>query len=162
MPYLLYFLVLTSIQLSHDYHFGYGEIYYNKENKSLETSIKLFTDDLDKAVSKGKSFKLNLNTEEELSNSDGYIEEYILKNVAISINKKDIEINYLGKEYEDDIIWIYLEASKVKKIKDFKIKNTLLFDTFKDQKHLLNINIDKKTKSALLEKGHSKYQLSLE
>jgi len=161
MPYIYTILFTISSLFIHDYHFGLTEIHFNKENKSIETAIKLFTDDLEKGIKETYNIKARLNTKREIENSDDYINKYIEENTLFTINEKEYPYTYLGKEYEEEAIWIYIEVKKVRKIKSFSFKNTLLFDTFEDQKHILNVNINGKTKSKTLEKGYPTYKAAL-
>jgi hypothetical protein len=161
MTYIYTLLISISALFIHDYHFGYTEVLYNKDNKSIETSIKVFTDDLNKGIEEEYGIDLKLNDALEMSNSNEIIQKYLLKNLSFNINNKIREYNYIGKEYEGDAIWIYVEVSKVKKIKEFQLKNSLLFDTYDDQKHRINIDLNNDIRSATLEKGYSTFKLKL-
>lgn len=141
----------------HDYHFGYTEMNYNDENKSIETSIKLYIDDLDLALSTLNNASPKLNTDEEIELSDALIEAYIKENFNLEINQKEKEATFIGREYEDDVVWIYLEYNGIRKIKELKVTNSLLFDTFDDQKNLFNIKILGKTYSPTLKKRSPSY-----
>lgn len=145
------FLFLSSITHVHEYYIGLTEIKHNKGNKSIEISIKLFTDDLNKAISETNNTLIHLNTEKEVENSTVLINNYLKKHFHITINNKEIEYTFLGKEYEDDACWLYLEATKIRRIKNIEIENELLFDTYKSQKHLTNIIINDKTVSSIID-----------
>ena len=161
MTYIYTLLISISALFIHDFHFGYTEIFYNKENKSIETSIKLFTDDLNKGIQEEYNIDLKLNDDLEASNSNEIIQKYLLKNLSFNIDRKAKEYNYIGKEYEGDAIWIYLEVPKIKKIKEFQLRNSLLFDTYDDQKHRINIDLNNNIRSATLEQGYSTFKLKL-
>lgn len=161
MPLIIVLIFAISTSLNHDYHIGLTEIEYNKESKSLQTSIRLFTDDLDKALSKLNSQDLNLNTEDEIDASNQFINDYLIDNLSFQVNRKDVSYQYLGRKYENDVIWLFIEVEKVKKIKEFKVMNSLLFETFNDQKHLLNVNLDGNIRSKTLEEGYSSFSISL-
>jgi hypothetical protein len=154
-------LISISALFIHDYHFGYTEVFYNKDNKSIEVSIKVFTDDLNKGIKGEYNIDLKLNNALELSNSNKIIQQYLLKNLSFNIDNKLREYNYIGREYKEDAIWIYVEVTKVKKIKEFQLKNSLLFDTYDDQKHRIYIDLNNSTHSAILEKGYSTFKTKL-
>lgn len=145
----------------HDYHFGYTEINYNKDNKSLETSIKLYTEDLDLALSTINNSPVRLDSDKEIENANLYIQAYLADNFSIEINEKLKEATFIGKEYEEDFIWIYLEYENIKKIKKFEVKNSLLFDTFDDQKNISNIKILGKTYSPIFKKKSPNYKKNI-
>lgn len=156
------FLILSfSLLTAHDYHLGLTEIVHNKEAKTLEGSIRLFTEDLDKAIEQGLFTKLQLNSLDEHQESDTYINKYIEQNLSIEVNNKLKAYNYIGKEYEEDAIWIYVEVENIKKIKQLSIKNTLIQDLYDDQKNILNVIIEGKTRGKTLVKDAPSYELDL-
>lgn len=161
MTYIYTLLLALSSLFIHDYHFGYTEMNYNKSNKSIETSIKLFTDDLELALSSEYMSKVNLNTKEEIAISEELIEQYFVKNFNITINNQIKTATYIGREYEEDVIWVYLEYSNVKKIKEFEVTNSLLLESFDDQKNIFSIKILGKSYSPILEKGNINFKTKL-
>lgn len=135
------YLIVSFFSLSsiHDYHTSLIEINYNPKNKSLEVSIRLFSDDLELALTKlngGKKITLDSKTEV----IEPLLELYIKKNFAIvSPNKEVKKIKYYGKEKEAEATWVYVEVLDCAQIKDFTLFNTILIDLFSDQNNLVNI-----------------------
>ncbi len=146
-------LVIFLVQFEHDFHFALTEIYFNEKNKSLEVSIKVFANDLEDAISEGIPYELKLNSEDEHEKSDYYIGQYLYKNVQFDVNNKEKEYEFLGKEYEDDAVWMYIEVKQVKKIKSLTIKNSLLHDLFDDQINIITADINGQKKGEPLEKS---------
>ena len=139
--YKLVYLIVSFFSLStfHDYHTSLTEINYNPKNKSLEVSLRLFTDDLELALTKLNGGKvITLESQSELVES--LLELYIKKNFAIvSQNKEVKKIKYYGKEKEAEATWVYIEILDCAQIKDFTLFNTILIDLFSDQNNLVNI-----------------------
>ena len=139
--YKLVYLIVSFFSLStfHDYHTSLTEINYNPKNKSLEVSLRLFTDDLELALTKLNGGKvITLESQSELV--EYLLELYIKKNFAIvSQNKEVKKIKYYGKEKEAEATWVYIEILDCAQIKDFTLFNTILIDLFSDQNNLVNI-----------------------
>ncbi len=150
-------LLFSTSFIIHDYHVSMMSITHNTELKTFDIEYKIFTDDLEMGVKQDLATSLFLNTEDETDNSDEYIKQYLTDNVIFSLNGKPIKANYIGKEYEEDITWIYLQIEKVKKVKSFSISNSVLFNTFDDQKNILNLEINSTTKGKILRKEDSEY-----
>ena len=72
---------------------------------------------------------------------------------TISFNKEQIELNYLGREYEDDVVYVYMEAEVLHEISSIKISNSILFETYKEQEHIIKTKTEKKSKSFILNKS---------
>ena len=58
--------------------------------------------------------------------------------------------SFIGKKYDDDIMYCYLEIENIASIKSFEIKNKVLFDLFDDQKNIVRTNINDKNKTFVL------------
>ncbi|HWV33738.1 MAG TPA: DUF6702 family protein, partial [Dyadobacter sp.] len=109
LPFLLSsLLLLTSFKPKHDYHVSVTQMQYNASSRSFEVSIRIFTDDLEKALSQSHSkqrFVIKDNDQ-----NDRFVEEYIRKSFVLTDSqKKNTLIKYVGKEQEADATWVYLE-----------------------------------------------------
>lgn len=50
-------------------------------------------------------------------------------------------MNYLGKEYENDMVFLYVELPGIDAISSITVKDDMLMDVFEDQKNIINIFI---------------------
>lgn len=140
---------------AHDFYLSLTEINHNAETKSLEISVKLFTDDLSLALERSGAPKMELGTENEPPEANEFIEVYLQKHLSLSVNGKSINYIYLGKEAELDATWCYLEIQNVRKVKTLQVKNTIFFDEFDSQTNMVNTFIDGRKKSGLARNGNA-------
>lgn len=123
----------------HDFHVSIIDVNHNLEKNTIEVSLKVFIDDLEKALTEeDKAPTLFLNTKKENQKGDTYIKSYINKHFRITINDEQVIGNYLGKEYENDVCWMYIEYPNIKKPKNISIQNTMLLDTYSDQANIVH------------------------
>ena len=146
-------IVLFSV---HEFHLSLTEIRHNSESKSLEVSIKLFTDDLLVALEQAGAPKMELGTENEPPEANELIESYLKAHFKLTVNGKPTDFNYLGKEAELDATWCFLEVNDVKKVQTIEVQNTVLLEAFDDQTNMINLNINGRKKSGLARKGSTK------
>ena len=78
--------------------------------------------------------------------------EYLNKNLDIEINKKKIDFIYLGIEKKNEMFILYAEIEDLKSLNSIQIKNTILFDSFEDQKNIIHFISGSKRKSYILNK----------
>ena len=121
---------------------------YNPKGKTVEISLRVFSDDLEKALSanhQNQKFVFEINDK-----NDPFVEQYIRKHFIIT-NPKNQERNYqyIGKEKEGEAIWIYLEMPLIDSLKGSKIQNDVLMEFFDDQTNIVNIFINNDKKSYL-------------
>lgn len=129
----------TDESSKHDFHVSIIDVNHNQEKNTIEVSIKIFIDDLEKALTEeNKAPKLFLNTKKENQKGNTYIKAYLNKHFKITIDGEPLNGNYLGKEYENDVCWMYVEYTNIKKPKNISIQNSMLLETFSDQANIIH------------------------
>ena len=145
--------ILIVLFSAHEFHLSLTEIRHNSESRSIEVSIKLFTDDLLVALEQAGAPKMELGTENEPPEANELIESYLKAHFKLMVNGKPTEFTYLGKEAELDATWCFVEVKDVKKVQTIEVQNTLLLEAFDDQTNMVNLNINGRKKSGLARKG---------
>lgn len=153
---LLFLTTLINGVSAHEYHVAIMDMEHNKDSSSLEITLKLNTADLDAVMSKLQGKPLGLNTKTEVAGTDSLIEAYILDRLSIEIDSVKTTNLFIGKEYEEEFTYVYIEIKEVRAIKQINISCTVLFDVGMEdhghshQSNLVNIKVDGKTKSVYL------------
>ncbi|PCI06363.1 MAG: peptidase E [Flavobacteriaceae bacterium] len=140
----------------HKYYISLTEVEYVPEKASLQIISRYFIDDLEFALEKEYSGTFQLNTVYEIDSVDNYFKKYLAKNILFNINSSPHAFNYIGKEYEDDIVYFYLEITQVDTLHTLEVKNTSLFKYFPDQQNVVKTNINNKHTSFYLNKQKDK------
>jgi len=154
---VLLLLIIPLLAFSvHKYYLSLTEIQYNQEKKSLEVIINVFMDDIELALNKGYDINLQLTTKQELQNSDEYFEKYLKNKLHFKLQEQDLTFNYLGKEYEGDLVYFYLEISDVDAPQSLEVHNQILLQHFEDQQNVVKLKVGKKRKSEILNKKNDK------
>lgn len=123
----------------HAFHTSLTEIQYNAKEKSLEISIRMFTDDLETALTKANNGqKIMIGGKND--NSDAILNKYIQQHFAFVTPQKQKRIlNILGKEMEGEATWVYVEVPNSQDFKSDVLYNNLMQELFDDQTNLVNI-----------------------
>lgn len=152
---ILFKTILFIEILFHPIHLSVCEVNYNQETKGVEIALKVFFDDLEEGVVKLGGPQLHLFTEKEHENADEWVFNYLKENLQIEVNNKNTTLEWVGKETNEqqDIqsLWIYMEVKNVRKIKELKITDTILFDVHEDQRNMLHLNCNGKKVSWLFD-----------
>lgn len=141
--------VLTSSRF-HDYHMSITNIEYVQDKQELQIISRLFTDDLEKTLRERYSDDIILNHGQDENVIDAYLEKYLSNKFRISLDDEDQKLDFLGKEYEDQSVILYVKVSDVSQFKKCGITNKMLFETFNDQQNIVKIKTASKSKSFLL------------
>lgn len=150
---LLLFLTLSLCSFSvHKYYVALTEINYNTKSKSVQMIMNVFVDDIELALNNDYNINAKLNTPQELKNINDYFNKYLSKHFKILINGELKPYNFIGKEYDGDIVFFYLEIENITNLKSIEIKNTVLTQYFSEQRNLVKIKAGNKRESFFLSK----------
>jgi hypothetical protein len=122
----------------HAFHTSLTEIQFNTKEKSLEISIRMFTDDLETTLTKfNNGQKIIIGGKND--NSDAILNKYIQQHFAIiSPQKQKKLLNVLGKEMEGEATWVYVEIPNSQDFKGHILYNSIMQEVFDDQTNLVN------------------------
>lgn len=151
----LLFLLITIPALSftaHKYYLSLTQIKFKKEAKSLQIITNVFMDDIELALNKDYNIDLQLTTKRELKNNDVYFEKYLKEKLQFKIDNNLKDFNYIGKEYEADLVLFYLEIENIESVKTIEVINKILIKHFPDQQNLIKTKVGSKNKSVILTK----------
>ena len=151
---LLCIIPLCSFSV-HKYYLSLTQIKFKPEAKSVQIIINVFMDDIELALNKDYNIDLQLTTKKELSNNDVYFEKYLRDKLQFTLDGTQKKFNYIGKEYENDLVYFYLEIENINQVKTIKINNKILIKHFPDQQNLVKTSIGKTNKSVLLNKDET-------
>jgi len=150
---LLLFIGFSSFKTEHKFYVSVTEIEYNEKAESLQIISRLFIDDLEDLLQTRYDKSIRLGKSNESVKAHDYIKKYLSKKIEVQLDGKPVEVKYLGKEYEDDMVLLYLEIPNVSSLKKIEVKNALLTDMFDEQKNLVHVTYKGSTKSLILNKA---------
>lgn len=147
---ILFIIPLFAFTSMHKYYISVTQIDYIKEKESVQIISRLFIDDFENALKANYDEDIVLAEKDEAEIIDTYINRYLQKRMKLIINDNPVTFNFIGKEYEGDIIRCYLEVEHIKSIASFSMTNSVLFDLQSDQQNIVKTNINSKNKSFIL------------
>lgn len=147
---VIFAFMLMSFSVAHKFYVSVTEIEYNEKSESLQIISRVFIDDMEDLLQTRYDKNIRLGDTNESSSVPNYLKKYLNEKIQVRIDGRLTEVNYLGKEYADDLLLLYLEIPKVASFKKIEIKNAILTDMFSEQKNLVHINYKGSTKSLIL------------
>lgn len=138
----------------HEYHVSVTRMQYNATQKTLEISIRAYTDDLEKGLSLANENRRFVLRNEDQNNP--YVERYLRKHFALADPDRQIRpFQYIGKEEEADATWLYLEVPFSGNPAGWVLKHDLLMEVFDDQVNMVNVKWGSDRKTYLFKKSQS-------
>jgi hypothetical protein len=126
----------------HKYYLSSTKSEYKKESKTIQITMRFFIDDLQETINRTYSKDVELALPNEPKEIDSLINNYISKKLEVIINTNKKAFSFLGKEYNNDEIYIYLEIENVELINPIEIKNSMLMEIFSEQQNIIKLDID--------------------
>ncbi|MBT8257348.1 MAG: peptidase E [Bacteroidia bacterium] len=153
---ILFVLPLVMSVSDHKFYVSVTQLDYIEDRNSVQIISRIFIDDFERLLRERYDEGLTLAMENESSMVDFYTEKYLKEKFLIQIDGKLQTLVFIGKEYEDDIMFAYLEIEEVENINTIEISNEVLFDLFEDQQNIIRTNILAKKKSFILTRENAK------
>ncbi len=149
---LIFPLLISSV--SHKFYVSTTKIEYVKEKQTIQIISKIFVEDLEQVLKERYGSSVVLDPKKETEADVNSLKQYVLKKLKISINGKPVELNFIGKEYDIDIINMYYEIENVSDLNSIKIENKILFDKFPEQQNIIHFITADTKKNMILDKDH--------
>jgi len=148
--YLILFLIPLFAFTMHKYYISLTKVEYKKDEKLLQITMRIFIDDLEQTLNSTYDKNIELALPNESANIDTLIGKYVNTKFTIKINSLEKTYFYLGKEYENDVVYLYIELKNIDNINSIEVKNNMLMEVFPDQKNIIKLNINSIKKTFLL------------
>lgn len=121
---------------AHKFYVSITQIEYNQQEKNTEIIIRIFADDLEKALEKraGRSVKVD-----QTADFDKLALAYLRDTFEFrNPQKQTVKFNWVGKEVQTDMVWIYIEARMPEGLSGAQLRNRVLFEMFPEQVNIVN------------------------
>lgn len=158
---LLAFPLLLSAS-AHKFYVSITNIEYVKEKESLQIIAKIFIDDIEAVLQERYDENIRLATRKETKKDAEYLKRYILQKIQIKVNGKPVQLDYIGREYETDIVKVYLEIEGISRLNSIEIENEVLMERFSEQQNIIHLKTPDSRRSLILEKDKSKGVLNFD
>ncbi len=147
------FLVsLSSFTVLHKFYVSVTQIEYIEEQKSLQIISRIFIDDIEEVLKKRYDETIELVSDKQEEKVDQYLTTYLKQKLSITVNGEEVFFDFIGKEYDNDLVLCYLEVKNIESLRTIVVSNQVLMDFFDDQQNIIHVKKQKKRKSLILEK----------
>lgn len=147
---------IVTATIPHKFYVSTTMIEYVQERQSIQIITKIFIDDVEDVLQQRYDPSVSLASDKETEADANYLKNYILQKLVIKVNGKPAKLDYIGKEYDSDIVKSYIEIVGVSKLNSIEIENKLLMDLFDEQQNIIHIKTENGRRSLMLEKENPK------
>lgn len=145
----------------HEFHASVTKMEYNPKEQAFEISMRIFTDDFEKALSAASNSKVALDRPTE--KNDQLIEKYVQSHFSYLTPQKQAKpFKYIGHETEADAEWLYLEMPFTEPFRGGILKQNVLMDLFDDQVNMVNLQYQGQKKTFVFRKNQPVQNISFD
>jgi len=145
----------------HKHYISLTKVDFIKEKEVVQVTMKFFIDDIELALESRHGQKMELTTNDENEMADTFLQGYIRQKFKVWINGKEKEYAYIGKEYDNNEVFFFLELENIPEIKTIEVQNSMLFEEFEEQQNYIKLDIENVKKTFILVKANDKEILAL-
>ena len=155
----LVFSIVTA-STAHKFYVSTTKIEYVEQQQSVQIISKIFIDDLEEVLRKRYDESIVLDSKDE--SEQDFVKRYLLEKLQITINGIPATLEYIGKEYEIDVIKVYFEINDIVELSTIEIENMVLFDLFDEQQNIIHLKTGESRRSLVLNKENPKGVLNFD
>ena len=140
---------------AHTYHTSLTRMDYNKQDKNIEISIQLFIHDALPMLERRLKKRVDI---EKTAGIDAEIFKYLGENLVLQNKKGEVQkLKWVGKEFENDVVYVFVEIPFAGPFEGLKLQNTIFFESYAEQTNLVIARFGEK-KIDLLYKAGDKFK----
>lgn len=147
---LFQWLLVSAFTLMHPFFVSMTDIKYNEQDKDLEISVRIFTDDFENVLRKYTATKVDILHPIDQDQMNQEVFNYLKGKLRIQVNGAPVQFRFIGYEEKSESIWTYLEVDNLPLPKKIKIVNTILQDLTPDQINLMQVKVMDKSQNTKL------------
>lgn len=148
---LILLLPLITSSTDHKFYVSITKVEYVAETESLQIITQFFLDDIEEVLQKRYREDVSLGTTKETKQDVELLERYILQKLIILVDGNPVTLDYLGIEYDIDMVKSYIEVVGVKDFKKIEFEFKALTEVFPEQQNIIHFKNSKKRKSVVLD-----------
>ena len=150
------FLLFISYMLppkaeAHTYHTSLTRMDYNAKDKNIEVSIQLFIHDLLPMLERRLKKRVDIEKTVEV---DGEIIKYLGETFVFQNKNGEAQnLRWVGKEFENDVVHVYIEIPFEEAPLGTRLQNTIFFESYPEQTNLVIARFGEKKVNLLYKAG---------
>ncbi len=154
-------LALTGLgPAAHPFYLSVTDVEYLPEEQLLGVTIRVFTDDLETVLRAQGAPRLDLGSATEHPEANRRVATYLDSKLSWRLDNQPWTFHWLGKEVENDVTFLYLEARQVARFPEIDLINRLFLETFDTQENIVHLHCAGNLTSARLNRDQPNGQLS--
>lgn len=161
--FLFLLVLLTSFHVVHEYYLSTTTLKWVPKKQQIQITSRFFLDDIEALMQEKTGQKVVFLPDSNPAEIDAFVKAFYLNNLDIAIDGDQYKMDYLGREYQDDLLVIYAEIIlPSNKLERFEVKATFLTDFLSGQQNIIHLSLPYRKKSFLLTHKKTTFNFTLQ
>ena len=136
---LIQWMLTGMLSVAHPFFMSVIDISHNPKEASLEISVRVFSDDLEKTLQQYSKQKINILSPADKAVIEKTLLAYMTEHLKLSVNGKATRFTLLGYEQQMESTWCYFEIEKQPVVNQVGIDCSLLYDYETKQVNIVHV-----------------------
>ena len=129
---------------------------------TMQISLRMFTEDLEMILNEKSNRKVFLQAPADYEKNLVNIGDYLFEHFQVNDGARNLRIEWIGHEFEDDVIWVYGQTAISSEQRLIFIRNSVLTDLFEGQQNMIHYMPQGVIDTKLASKDNPEVRFSLE
>lgn len=154
VPFICLVLAAPQTAFAHKFYTSIAHVEYNEQEGKLEVSLRVFADDLERALSVRSGKRVRLDTTKD---AEALALAYLRDSFEVRDGKgARVELSWVGWNTENEVVWFYFEAALDSA--GARIRNEIFLSLFENQVNTVNIKRGDKLRTHVFKRGDAGFK----
>ena len=141
--------------MAHKFYLSNTSFVFNAQNRAIEITSKIFTDDLEHAI-EAQCYRYN-SLYPQTPEVFELVKKYIGEKLSLQIGGRNVVLNFLGYSVDNDMTTLFLEGNYFDP-HSVIVNNTILLELFGDQQNIVEVSWNGQSKREYFTKDKTQFQ----
>jgi len=128
---------------------------FNAQNRAIEITSKIFTDDLEHAI-EAQCYRYN-SLYPQTPEVFELVKKYIGEKLSLQVGGRDVVLNFIGYSVDNDMTTLFIEGNYFDP-HSVIVNNTILLELFGDQQNIVEVSWNGQSKREYFTKDKTQFQ----
>lgn len=125
--------------MAHPFFMSVVDINHNQKEATLEISVRVFSDDLEKTLQQFSKQKIDILNPSQKELIEKQLQAYVSQRLKLVVNDKPVSFKILGYERQMESTWCYFEVENQPLVNKVSVDCSLLYDYETNQVNIVHV-----------------------
>jgi len=136
---MIQWMLIGLLNVAHPFFMSVIDINHNQKEATLEISVRVFSDDLEKTLQQFSKQKIDILNPTQKELIEKQLQAYVSQRLKLNVNGKPVNFHILGYEQQMESTWCYFEVENQSVVNTVSVDCSLLYDYETNQVNIVHM-----------------------